>query len=53
MDLPTPAPKHIIPDHPFYFYAFGKKVVDGKMVIRGKSRLKIVRTIEKHAGADR
>ena len=30
MDLPTPSPKHIIPNHPFYFFAFGKKVVDGK-----------------------
>ena len=30
MDLPTPSPKHIIPNHPFYFFAFGKKLVDGK-----------------------
>ena len=30
MDLPIPSPKHIIPNHPFYFFTFGKKVVDGK-----------------------
>ena len=30
MDLPIPSPKHIIPNHPFYFFAFCKKVVDGK-----------------------
>ena len=30
MDLPIPSPKHIIPNNPFYFFAFGKKVVDGK-----------------------
>ena len=30
MDLPIPSPKHIIPNHPFYFFALGKKVVDGK-----------------------
>ena len=30
MDILIPFPKHIIPNHPFYFFAFGKKVVDGK-----------------------
>ena len=29
-DLPMPAPLHIIPSHPFYFFAFGKKVVKVK-----------------------
>ena len=28
--VPIPSPKHIIPNHPFYFFAFGKKVVDVK-----------------------
>ena len=32
MDLPTPSPKHIIPNHLFYFFAFGKKVVDDKNI---------------------
>ena len=31
MDLPTLSPDHIIPNHPFNFFAFGKKVVDGKI----------------------
>ena len=32
MDLPIPSPKHIIPNHPFYFFSFGKKRVGGKKV---------------------
>ena len=30
MNLPIPSPKHIIPNHPFYFFSFGKKL-DGQI----------------------
>ena len=33
---PTPSPEHINPNNPFYFFAFGKKVVDGKNSDRAK-----------------
>ena len=34
MYLHIPSPKHIITNHPFYFFAFGKEVVDGKNIAR-------------------
>ena len=51
-DLPIPSPKHIIPNHPFYFFAFGKNVVDGKNDHFRESELNFTQTIESRLVAE-